>query len=619
VSITPLFIFRFSGRRSLSKTLQFHCKFAKTDTKGTSFLSRGDTQMASGGDRVYRFGDFSLDPGGFRIQRRDEELPLRPKSFEILLHLLRHRNRVVTKRELLESVWAGSFVNETVASQCVGEIRAVLGDDIHHPQYVKTIARIGYQFVAEVTEIPALASQPSIAILAFRDMSAEKDQDHFCEGLAESIINALCHVKNLRVIARTSSFSFKKKDADIQEIGERLSVDSILEGSVRKANSRLRIAVQLINVRDGYHIWSEEFDQERGDIFSIQDKISLKVVEKLKVRLLGEEKKAVLKRQKVSVAAYSLHLKGRYLMYRESGQDLTDALQYFQRAIEMEPEYAEACASLCGCYCLLAAGDYMVGPDLARRARQAAARAIEIDPFLALAHEASACVKLLFDWDWEEAEEASRRAIQLSPGSESAHIVRGLYFFAVGKLDEATIELEKAVELDPLSNLANCYLADCLLRAGHLAEAEGRAEKALELEPINPQAHWFLGQVYVLQSRYDEGIAELQEASRLFGGNNRLLAALGWAYGVSGQTGKAQQILTDLEQMRKNKHVSPFLLAKIHAGLRNKAPTFQWLERAYEEEDVCLTLVKTDETFAQLRSDSRFTELLRKMRLTYES
>jgi len=264
-------------------------------------------------------------------------------------------------------------------------------------------------------------SKPSIAVLPFRDMSPQKDQDYFCEGMAEELINALTKIEGLHVAARTSAFQFKGKDLNVRRIGEELGVKTVLEGSVRKAGNRLRITAQLINISDGYHIWSDKYDRDIEDIFAIQDEISLAIVDNLKLKLLKKEKAQLMKRYTEDQEAYSLYLKGRYFWNRRYEGGLLKGIEYFQKAIEKDPSFAPAYAGIADCYCLMGMYNWNPPKEAYPKAKAATLRALEIDDTLPEAHASLGWIKMFYDWDWAAAERAFQRAIELNPNYATAH------------------------------------------------------------------------------------------------------------------------------------------------------------------------------------------------------
>jgi len=462
---------------------------------------------------------------------------------------------------------------------------------------------------------------PFIAVLPFKNLSADKEQDYFCDGVAEEIISALAHVEGLRVVARTSAFSFRGKEQDIREIGRKLNVGTVLEGSVRKAGSRVRITAQLINVADGYHLWSERYDRDIGalccpeDIFAIQDEISLAIVDKLKVKLLKGEKTKLVKRHTDDLDAYNLYLRGRYFWNRRTEESLKKSIDYFDLAIGKDPEYALAYAGLADSYVTLQ--DYTsVSPKVTLpKAKEAAYKALEMDGTLAEAHNSLAQV-MFREWDWEGAEREHKRAIELNPNYASAHHWYALVLAYAARFDEAVAEMKRAWELDPLSLIINRNLGLVLYFARRYDKAVEQLKKTLEMDPSFSLVHASLGLVYLQKSIYQEALMELQKESDIRGGSDAVVETWrGIAYVKAGKKSEAHRILGDLLKRAKQVYVSPVLFAGLYFALGENEQGFKLLYQAYDERDSRLLEIKVIPEFDIVRTDPRFKALLKKMGL----
>ena len=323
------------------------------------------------------------------VRKNGQPRTIEPRAFEVLIYLIEHRERVVEKEELFEQVWKQTFVTDSALAQEIKNIRHALVDDAAAPRYIETVRKHGYRFIAEVQEVAPVDAGPSrqieetvqpaaIGVLPFINMSGDPDNEYFCDGLSEELINRLMKLKGLRVVAHTSSFSFKSKDVDVREIGQKLNAGLILEGSVRRVGDRLRVSLQLINAADGYHVWSEAYDHDWGDLFAIQDEISLAVVDKLKIKLFPDDRKALVKRYTENLQAYHLYLKGRYFWSKRciSGA-LQKAIEYFQQAIQVDPRYALAYTGLADAYSVLGAYTLKVPKEIFPLAKAMVEKAIE--------------------------------------------------------------------------------------------------------------------------------------------------------------------------------------------------------------------------------------------------
>jgi serine/threonine-protein kinase len=451
---------------------------------------------------------------------------------------------------------------------------------------------------------------PSIAVLPFADMSPQKDQDYFCEGMAEEIINALTKVEGLRVAARTSTFQFKGKSEDIAKIGEALKVKTLLEGSVRTAGTKLRVTAQLINVEDGYHLWSERYDRESEDVFTIQDDIASQIVNALKVKL-GQKAMPRPKRHTEDLEAYHFYLKGRHFWFEQ--KNFAKALQAHQYAVDKDPSYALAHAGIAwvneiqGIRCL-------IPPERAySQAKLATERAVRLDENHADVQTALWSLRFLYEWKWEDAEQAIKRAIELEPNNYEFHLWYGFHLACLDRMQEAASELEWTQELDPLSTYANYAAAHVFLVDEQNEKAINECQKALGLDPNYVLALHLLGGAYIRTSRHDEAIAVLEKAAALAEQSPFYLAWLGWAYAAAGRSEQAREVLDELKLRAEQEYVSPIYFSWIHGELKEDE-AFDWLERAYEKR-VPYLLYWGLPVFDSLRPDPRFKNLLRRMNL----
>ncbi len=467
----------------------------------------------------------------------------------------------------------------------------------------------------EGEELEEIELKKSIAVLPFADLSLQKDQEYFCDGLAEEITNALTGIGKLRVVARNSSFSLKEKDINTRKIGRALYVEALLDGTVRKTDNTLDITAQLIKVSDGSNLWSEKYERKLSDVFVVQDEILQEVVDKLEIELNGKEKKLLLKHHPEDLEAYDLYLRGRSFLNKEIGEVMEKAILYFKGAIKIAPDYAQAYAGLALSYIPLGLWDYMPPKDVYPKAKKAATKAIEIDETLAEAHYSLGLVKMFYDWDWEGAEKELKRAIELSPNSAEAHDGYAAYLSARGKMDQAIAEAEIAVDLDPLSWYFNANLGMYLLRAERQQDAKERFRKILTIGTVHPHMHRMMGQAYLLDSKYDVGLAEIKKALDMSGNNPMILGGLGWGYAVAGQKAEAQKVLEELKKRSEKEYIRPYYFSQIYSGLGEKDKAFKWLVKAFEQNDISLATIFVDETLNNLRSDNRFNLILKKMEL----
>jgi len=461
---------------------------------------------------------------------------------------------------------------------------------------------------AALVQPPAAAN--SIAVLPFLNMSADPENEYFSDGMTEEIVHALSAVGSLRVASRTSSFAFKGATQNIRTIGEKLQVRTVLEGSVRRADTKLRVTAQLINAADGFHLWSATYEREMKDVFAIQDEIARAIVTALKLKLKDEPSLALVEPRTANVEAYALYLKARYFWRRKSASGLKKGIEYFQQAIAVDPGYSLAYAGLADSYIALGYYGYLPPKDVFPPAKAAADAAIRIDDGLAEAHTARACVSLLYDWDWLGAERGFQRAIELKQGYPTAHFWYACYLWSVGRTEDSCEEASRALELAPLSLVGHANLGWALYFGRKFDAAIAQCRKSLELDPRYLFTYTVLGQAYVAASRYDEAIGALQSAVSFSGGLSFTTATLGYAYARAGKRREAKKVLQTLKQRSGAEYVPPFCVALVYAGLGDRDQAFACLDRAYEERSHWLAYLKTWPLVDDLRADARFTALL---------
>ena len=457
---------------------------------------------------------------------------------------------------------------------------------------------------------------PSIAVMPFVDMSADGDQEYFCDGMAEEIMNALTHVDGLRVVARASAFAFKGRNDDIREIGRKLKVATLLEGSVRKSGSRMRVTAELVNVQDGFRLWSERYDRDIEDVFAVQDDISLAIVSKLRLRLVTDEKEKLLRRHTDDPEALNLCLKGRFFWNKRTEENLLRAIDHYEQAIARDPGYALAYGGLADCYIVLP--DYSsVAPRTAcPKAKDAVMRALEIDDSLAEAHASLALVRTTYDWDWSGAEREFERAIGINPSYATAHYWFALHLMWTGRMDEALARIEKARELDPLSLVIYRNLAQICIFARRYDEAIEALRRTIEMDPRFPVAHVLLGEAYSHKGMKEEALAEFRKEHELSGEfGPGVDTRIGSAYVRLGMRREAEEVSRRLAVHAKEAFVKPSDLAEVLFSLGENDRAFECLEAAFEERDKGVLGLKVYPVYDEVRSDPRFRALLSRMGL----
>ena len=458
---------------------------------------------------------------------------------------------------------------------------------------------------------PAKADVPSIAVLPFVNMSADPEQEYFCEGMAEEIINALTALEGLHVASRTSAF--KARDYDIAEVGVRLKVGAVLEGSVRKMGNRLRVTAQLIKVSDGYHLWSERYDRDMDDIFAVQDEIARTVVDKLKVKLLSATDAQLVQRPTDNLEAYNLYLKGRYHLVRSSRAALEKSLEFFTQALAVEPSYAQAHAGIAMVQTSRAVLSLVAPQTAMPAAKEAALKALAIDETLSDAHNALGNVLQFYEWNWSGAEREFRRGLELSPRDMTARRNIAVLLGQEGRVDASVAEARSAVERDPISPHTCSIFAMVSVLARQFDPAVAAVRAGLELDPSYPILHWQLGWGLAGLGKYDEAVEVSRQATKVPGGDPLPQANLGWVLGLAGRRQEALEILGDLERRRSESYVSGTLLAWVCLGLGEHDHAISWLQQAAEERDGQMVFLNRLFLFDPLRSDPRFQALLKKM------
>lgn len=623
----------------------------------------------------YEFGRFRVKSDERVLLRGEELVPLTPKAFDILLTLLENDGRIVNKDDLMKKVWPNTFVEEGNLTQNVSLLRKALGESANGPQFIETVPRRGYRFVAPVNRIngngegqphdaittaPAENGQPtlvsgsgpsdvrpetrfltglkrrvpavaltlaailatvvgiaylggrdragasttaiqSIAVLPFVDDSPDADAEFLDDEIAESLVNSLTKLPRLRVVPRSVMVTYKGRNVDPRKVGEELNVRAVVTGRVHRHGDTISIQADLIDLESVSQIWGQHYDRRLADILLVQEEISRDIFENLRLKLNVDEQK--------QLEAYRLYLKGRNAWNKRTPEGLQQGIDYFQQAINTDPNYAAAYAGLADCYNMQVIYGVQQPKDGFPKAKEAAVKALEMDETLAEAHTSLAFIKFRWDRDRIEAEREFQLAIKHKPTYAPAHQWYSSYLVALERFDEAIAEARRTQELEPLSFIASSHLGWILYLSGRNDEAIAQCTKILNLDPNSFPARRYLGLAYEQKGMYPQAIEEFQKGVKL-SGSPLMLALLGHAYAASGKTAEARQVLSDLHELETRRYVSPYTVAAIYTALGEKDQAFKWLERAYEERDVWLMNLKVDPVFAKLRSDRRLQDLL---------
>ena len=452
----------------------------------------------------------------------------------------------------------------------------------------------------------------SVAVLPFRNLTADPDNEYFADGITEDVIAQLSKIHSLKVISHSSVVRFKKREQSFREIGDVLGATIVLDGSVRRAGDRVRIVAQLVSLDPDRLLWSDSFDREMTDIFEIQSEVALSIASALRAELTPDERKRVLSRPTLDLRAYTIFLQGRQLYIKFTSESIARAIDYFERAIARDGSFALAHATL-AMACIEQAELGALAPELAYpRAERAAAAALVIDPELAESHSTMAYLRAVRDHDWVAAEQGFKRALELSPSNAATCDLYGRMCAALERYDESIALLQRAQELDPLAR--RCDAATMLLRAGRVDEAIRRAESAVELDPVD-RACATLGWAYFLNGRRDEAFAQLERAASASPESTIWLAQLGQAYAMAGNRRRAHEILDTLKERARHGYVSPYHFAYVLTGLGEADRAMDYLERAVAEHTGASYGIKGSFLFKPLRGHPRFSALLRQMNL----
>jgi serine/threonine protein kinase/Tfp pilus assembly protein PilF len=456
----------------------------------------------------------------------------------------------------------------------------------------------------------------SLAILPIINAGGDPDTEYLTDGITESIINNLSQLPKLRVMARSTVFRYKGKDVDPQRVGQELGVRAALTGRALQRGDLLIIKTELVDTEDGSHLWGEQYNRKLSDIFTIEEEISREISDKLRLKLSGAEKKQLTKRYTENNEAYQLYLKGRFYWNKRTLEGLKKGIEYFQQAIDNDPGYALAYAGLADSYNILVSYSALAPHDAFPKAKAAAIKALELDGRLAEAHTSLAFVKFGYDWDWAEAERGFKQAIQLNPGYSFAHNFYGVLLAALGRLEEAFVEIKKAHDLDPLSLPINTNLGWLMYLARRYDESIQQYLKTIDLDDGFPLAHRRLAQTYEQTQRYGEADAEFEKAAAFSGDDIELLSARGHFYAIVGETDKAHGVLRQLEAFAQSRYVPSYLVGRIYLGLGDIDRMFDLLEKALDERYGYLAYLNVEPLFDSVRSDPRFAQLIRRVGLT---
>ena len=636
--------------------------------------------MEQSGDphRILCFGSFEVDVVSGELRRQGLKIRLQDQPFRLLVLLLERAGDVVTREEVREKLWpADTYVDfDHSLNTAVRKLREALGDAAEAPRYVETLARRGYRFIAPVAPrrtaqvahsanadaasvLPYPAARLStstrrllilaivvlisaaalaywlvprqgpmtpsgrrltLAVLPFDNLSGDADQEYLSDGLTEEMITQLGRLEpdRLRVLARSSTWKYKRADRDIGQLRRELGVDYVLEGSLRRASDRVRVTAQLVQAFDQSQVWAETYERDVRDVLILQSEVAEAIARTIAVTLTPDAQARLARARPVRSEAYQDYLRGRFFWNRRTEAALKQALGYFQKAIAADPGYAAAYSGLADSYLSLGASSIVGGlpPRQAMpEAKAAVLKALQIDGTLAEAHTSLAMVHLLYDWDLAACEKEFRRAIELDPNYTAAHHWYSHCLLPLGRTEESLAESKRALELEPLQLVVGLHLGWHYLYARQYDQAIEQFRKTLELDPAFPQAQRYAAWAYLQKGMHPEAIAALRSALNSLERDPEIEGELGHALAVAGRRAEALAILEGLGHLSATRYVSPYSVALVHAGLGNRDQALAWLDKAYAERSDYMPYLRLEPMLDGLRSDHRFAALVRRVGL----
>ncbi|MCU1301000.1 MAG: Adenylate cyclase [Candidatus Sulfotelmatobacter sp.] len=618
--------------------------------------------------KILAFEECELDLGRYELRRAGRKVKLERQPLDILLLLVERPGELITREEIRSRLWTDDvFVDdEQGINNGIRKIRVALGDDSEEPRYVETVVGRGYRFKAQIRDLtkpapsdivlsrvvfPPPEPRPgpsfwriavivfaavatvttiffvlwimvpppqrpihfirSIAILPLQNLSGDSNEDYFADAMTDELNTNLARIHTIRVVSRTSMLRYRNTHKSIPEIARELNVDSIIEGSIVRSGDKVRITTQLIDAHTDTHLWAQSYERKLDDLLEVQDSIALDIASQVRATLTPAERQYFTGRAPIRPNAYEDYLRGRNELSKQNPDAIKKGAEYFQRAIEDDPQYARAYAGLADAYSLLANYQGLAPSEAFPRARVAATKALALDPEAPEAHEALALVRHHFDWDWSGAEQEYKRATELQPNFANAHQRYAWFLSDVGRHDQALQEILRAQELDPTSIVVQTNLGRVLYRARRYDEAITELRRAVALDPQRMFSHIFLGMAYDQKGSCAEALSEFRIVQTLSEGRDGTSAA--HAEAVCGKSSDARKALKNLTRPSADQIQDWFYVAGVFAALGEKDRAFEWLDQAVQNHDFFLTEMKEHPIMDPLRSDPRFNTLIKKV------
>ena len=566
---------------------------------------------------VYEFGPFRVDAGQRLLLRGGTPVPILPKSFDALVALVSRSGQLVDKDALLGVVWPEAAVEENSLAKAISDIRKALGEDPRTPRFIVTVSGRGYRFAGPVTSVDGQPSAPRIAVLPFSNLAAERGYEHLAIGLADALITRLSRIPSLVVRPTGSILKYANVEKDPAGAARELNVDFVLDGSIRRSGDRIRVSVQLVGAATGGALWADTFDERLDDIFAVEDSISTRVAGALALRLSGEEKQSLARHQTESPDAYQLYLKGRFFWSKRTGEGCHRAIEYFERAIALDPRYALAYVGLADSWVMLGLQVSLMGGEAPQQtmphAKAAAARALALDGLLAEVHASLGQISVFYDWDWPAAERGFLRSLALNPNYLNARHWYAMALSHMQRHDEALTEMGRALQLDPVSLYVNGNYGRLLYFARRYDEAVAHMERTLELDPAFAFTRFRMGIACEGAGLLERAIDEYRLAQSLSNGGPLATAALGYALGAAGRVADARAVLDELLELAARRYVSAASIADVYLGLGERDKALEWLSTAVDERANAIGALRVNPRYDVLRNDPRFERLVERV------
>ena len=595
----------------------------------------------------FRLGQWLVCPKLNAVQADSQTIRVEPKIMQVLVCLAAHPGDVVSKDELMRTVWTDTFVTDDVLTRAISELRRLFKDDPKQPQYIETVAKSGYRLIAPVQ--PAISENPrrklwrtasvaagsllflgltlvfflrgrltgaktsgtrfqSIAVLPLEDLSHDPGQEYFADGMTDQLINDLAQVKALRVVSRTSVKQFKGSRKSLPDVAKALNVDAVLEGAVLRSGGHVRITAELIDARLDKELWAHTYEGDIGDVLELQSVMADAITHEIQITVTPQEQQRIKTARRVDPDALDAYLRGQFYWNLFSEEGMRKAAEYFQEAIDKDPEWAPAYAGQAHAYHELSF--YQPPKEVMPKARMAAERAVQLDPADAEAHAALAWIKWVYEWDWPGGEAEFKRAIELRPSSALAHGQYALLLDAAGRDPEALQQQRISLQLDPLSPIEKDDLGVILF---HMQQQDLAIRQFLSTLSSNSQfalAHADLGDAYAVQGRFQDAIREVQAAVQ-YDRDPQFQGSLAWVYAISGRKQQAREILRELDRLSSQRYIPASISAAALAALGDREQAFAALQKGVQQRESNLVFIGQDPALASLRSDPRFTRLQR--------